>query len=109
VQAGIHVAACLQASTDSQSEILAGVRRIDVRDARSKGRGVVLVTDDNRRLEWGKTPLPGEIALISEEQKLANLRLVLRGEAATKNRSYYLLWTTPLTAGPKMKPAEDPK
>lgn len=109
VEAGIHVAVCLQAAAESDSKILAGVKRIDVRDARSKGRGVVLITHDNRRLEWGKTPLPGEIPLISEEQKLANLRLVLRGEASVENRSYYLLWTTPLTAGPRIKATDNPK
>lgn len=108
VMEGIYVATRLQ-TAKGLSEALERIRSIDVREAGDRGRGVVLVTDDNKRLEWGKPPLPGEVSLISEDEKLANLRLILQGEFALENPSYYLLWTTPLTAGPKKPTTDSPR
>ena len=110
VEEGVHVASCIQAALKRHPEMLAKIRLIDVKGAGEKGKGIVLINDKNERLDWGKPPLPGEVSLISEEEKLANLRLVLRGEeAALQDRMYYLLWTAPLTAGPKKKASDNKK
>ncbi len=107
VREGIYVAAYLQASRDKLSDLLCKIRHIDVREAKEKGMGVMLVTDENDKLYWGELSRQGKIPLISDEEKIANLRLVLQG--ALKDREYYLLWTTPLTAGPKRKAADNQK
>jgi hypothetical protein len=104
------VAAYLQASRKELSEPLTRIRHIDVREAGEKGGDVKLVTIDGTKLHWRQMLQEGKIPLISVEKMLANLRLVLQGgKEPLKNRSYYLLWTTPLTAGPKKKAADNPK
>jgi hypothetical protein len=122
VREGVYVAARLQAAKELP-EALVRIRTIDVREAGGRGKGVVLVTDKEERLEWGKPPLPGNVSLISEEEKLANLRLVLQGEFSVEEGScypgnssydqgkplYYLLWTTPLTVGPRKTTTDNPK
>lgn len=107
---GIYVAAYLQATKKDLSEQLTKIQHIDVREAKEKGVGVVLVTNENENLYWGELSQQGKIPLISDEEKLANLRLILQGrENILKDREYYLLWTTPLTAGPKRKAADNQK
>jgi hypothetical protein len=97
---GISAACCLIGAP----EVLAGgagrVRAIDVSGAGRGGKGVVLVTEDGRRIEWGEAASSGKIQLLSDAEKLENLRLILRAESSLDNRSYYRLWTRPPTAGP---------
>lgn len=106
VEEGICVAGYLLATPELLTGEAGKIRSIDVSDVTRRGRGVVLVTEDKKRIEWGRTRLSEKARLITDEQKLANLQLLLKGEPSLEDRSYYLLWTTP-TAGPREQSADN--
>lgn len=99
VAEGVCVAVYLLLKLDSPAPVRAKVCSINVSGAGGRGRGVVLTTDDDRRIEWGRTELSGTVRIVSDRKKLAGLLKILRGEPSLENSSYYLLWTEPLTAG----------
>jgi hypothetical protein len=109
VRQGIYVAGYLLMEPD----LLAGdgrrVRYIDVAGTTRDKDIVVLITEDKQRFEWGRTELAGAVEPLSDQEKLANLQLILEGESSLTDRSYYLLWTKPPTAGPPEQTAENPR
>jgi hypothetical protein len=76
--------------------------QIDISQLVKPDGKVVIVSDDGRRFEWGRTPLSSKIDLLSSEEKLDNLAFLLKSEDVVGKRSYYLLWTVP-TLGPRMR------
>jgi len=106
---GLCVAQYLLSEPELLMKETGSIESIDVSDARSGGRGVVLVTDTKQRVEWGRTSISGNLQLVSDSEKLANLRLILYGECSLDDRSYFLLWTPKPTAGPPEQSARNPR
>jgi len=100
---GVYVATCLLSEPVTFLTGSEKIRIIDLSDVRPGGRGVLLITDKNRSIEWGTTPLSGKVSMTTEEEKLAKLQVILEGEPSLDNRAYYYLWTKTLTVGPQKK------
>jgi hypothetical protein len=100
VAEGVCVAGYLLSDLDLLMSETGRIRFLDVSGVRSDGRGVVLMTEDRQRIEWGRTRLSGKMRLVSDQEKLASLQLILEGKKSfIDNQTYYRLWTRPPTAG----------